>query len=388
MIPKILYIAPILDRSGYASAARNYIRALDLAGCNLVTRHVTYDGGGYIQTAREKEMANIDASDIDIVISELTPNEFSRRPDVFSVLYFAWETDRIPPEWVREINKADLIMVPCDENVRACITAGVEPPVVKIPHTFDKGAYNKAIPFDMPGFENHFKFLAICQASKKKGLDSLLFSYLNEFTIMDEVLLILKVYFGPNDGDNERKAMLEQVQDIKNMLRLKAEHYPKVLVLQGLSSDEAIAKLYATSDCYSLVSRGEGWGIPHFDALGYGLPALGVKWGGTAEFINEKNGFPVDYALSPCHSMPHPHPFMYTALDNWAEPDILDTRKKMRSALAEWKVSRTMDNGGPWETRKQTARDTVGEYSFEKIGSLMRDTIVKYYEMWKNNRGN
>ena len=43
----MLYIAPLFDFSGYAHAARDYIRALDKAGCDLVTRAVRYDNGDY-----------------------------------------------------------------------------------------------------------------------------------------------------------------------------------------------------------------------------------------------------------------------------------------------------------------------------------------------------
>lgn len=386
--PKILYIAPLKDFSGYATAARNYVISLAKTGrCDLVTRHVTYDGGGYIPNLLEKTIANKTTSEVDIVIQQLTPNECEPRPDVFNVLYFAWETDKVPNEWVKQINKMDLAFVPCEANVIAARVAGVKIPVVKMPHTFDVENYKKAVPFDIAGFESHMKFLSICQASKKKGIDSLLFAYLAEFTAADETLLILKTYFGPSDGDAERNAMLQQVENIKNILRLDRNAYPRVLVLHGVSSDTAIEKLYATSDCYVLPSRGEGWGIPHFEALCYGIPSIGSDWGGTSEFINNKNGWLVKSVLEPCHAMPHPHSFMYTAADNWAEPSINDIRRAMRAAFHEWRTSKHLGDASNWSRRKSAALESVKPFSHSAIGNKMMDVIEKYYSMWKVKRG-
>lgn len=385
---KWLYISPNRDFSGYATAARGYIEALNNAGFPIVTRSLIYDGGNRQLSEHEKRLQNRDLTDISVVIQHTTPNEQSDvPPNLFDVRYFAWETDRVPDEWVKSLNTADLIMVPCDDNVVACKVAGVIPPVVKIEHAFNIDRYNKNyLPFDMPGLENHMKFLAICQVSKKKGVDALLLSYLSEFTSDDNVILVLKVYYGPNDGEAEKHSFIEQINQIKAALRLPMDKYPRIYVIHSVTSEDAIARLYATSDCYVLPSRGEGFGIPHFDALGFGLPAIGLDAGGTKEFINKDNGWLVKSEMSPCHSMPHPHSFMYTARDNWAEPSLLCLRKAMREAFQEWSIFK-QTGCGRWLERKQNAKDSVAKYSYENIGKKMGETIVNYYKMWRDYCG-
>jgi glycosyltransferase involved in cell wall biosynthesis len=386
--PRILYIAPLEDTSGYARAARDYVAALDHVGCDLVTRSLNYDNTKQPLADRAKLLRNKALSNVDIVIQHTTPNEQSKpASSVFDCRYFAWETDKVPQEWVKSLNTADLIMVPCDDNVRACTIAGVLPPVVKIPHTFDINKYKElSTPFDMPGFEAHFKFLSICQIAKKKGIDALLMSYLSEFTSTDNVVLILKVYFGPNDGEGERQAFLGQIQAIKDALRLPGDKYPRIYVVHALNSDEAINRLYATSDCYILPSRGEGFSITHMDALGYGKPAIGLDIGGTREFLSNANGWLVPSDFSPCHSMPHPHSFMYTALDNWAEPKLLDIRRAMRQAFQEWNVAKTTGIGA-WINRCNSARETVNNFSYGEIGHKMQSALYSYYAKWRKNRG-
>jgi len=185
--PKILFIAPLNDFSGYAETSRNYVRALDMVGMSLVTRDLTYDGGNYLKSSREKELAGKSAQDIDIVFQQTTPNETEYKEGCFNVNSFCWETDRVPPEWVNMLNQMDLILVPIESNRIAAQECGVVKPIEVIPYSCDLDKYNIQ-PFILPGADDSFKFLTICQYSKKKGIDSLLKAYLTEFTNNDSVV--------------------------------------------------------------------------------------------------------------------------------------------------------------------------------------------------------
>src|SRR5690606_31903132 len=246
--PKILYISPNLDFSGYATASRHYIAALDSVGCDVVTRSLVYDGGSHKQTEREKFLQSKDLQNVQIVVNQTTPNESSRRPDLFSCQYFAWETDRVPDEWVVELNKMDLVLVPCDENLKAAKRSGVTVPVEKVEHAFNPEDYKGYIkPFLVPGADGKFKMLSICQLSKKKGVDVLLKTYFTEFAANENVLLILKVYFGPNDTEEHKQAFIAQVNKIKELLRLPA--YPRVHIIHEVLEKEMMPRLYRTADC-------------------------------------------------------------------------------------------------------------------------------------------
>lgn len=387
MSPKMLYIAPLKDFSGYANAARDYVRALDQVGCDLVTRHIKYDNGQYKNSPREEELTSKEVTNIDIVIQHTTPNESQRKDGVFNVLYFAWETDRIPDEWVKKINEMDLVLVPCNENILAARRCGVIVPMHKIVHTFDTDKYSKNHePLIIPGVDNYFKFLSICQYSKKKGVDALLKAYLSEFTEKDNTLLILKTYIGPNDGEKEKGHIPGLINAMKGILRLK--NYPRILLLHEIMTDEQIARLYKTSDCYVLPSRGEGWGIPCFDALGYGLPAISTGWAGPTEFITEDCGWLVDYNMSPVIDMNHPHDFMYTAKDNWAEPHVCDLKRAMREAHSLWKCRSSKWRKGSaikWDSMRNAAKERVKDFNYDIVGTEMKDVILNHYRKWKGS---
>lgn len=376
--PKILYVSPNKDFSGYATAARDYIAALDSVGCDIVTRSLNYDGGARKLTGREKELQEKDLSNVEIVVQHSTTIECSKKEGLFTAIYTAWETDTFPGPLSEAGDIADLIMVPCDENIKALRRGGVSKPIVKIPHTFNAAKYQvPPTPFTLQVRPDTFKFLTILQMSKKKGLDVLLRSYFAEFGALDNVVLILKVYAGPNDGDAEKNAILELIQKAKEGCRLT--QFPPIILLHSVMDESLIPRLYASSDCYILPSRGEGWSITAFDGLGYGLPTIATNWGGPTEFLTPQNGWPVDYTMTPCFGQQMGHQFMYTCKEKWAEPSVTDLMRCMREAYQMKKNRPDL-----WKEKQAAARATVDNFSYQKIGTLMRDTIYKEYRKWKN----
>jgi glycosyltransferase involved in cell wall biosynthesis len=326
-------------------------------------------------------LAERGAQDVNIVIQQTTPNEMEPKEGCFNVGIFCWETDRIPEEWVHQLNRMDLILVPCDDNLMTARKCGVMTPIEKVHYSCDVDKYSELpAPFVTPGADDAFKFLAVCQYSKKKGLDPLLKAYLSEFGDHDNTLLILKTYFGPRDGEAEARKMNEIINVMKRALRLK--RYPRIQLIHQVLDFSDIERLYATADCYCLPSRGEGWGVPHFDALGYGLPAIATRGTGPEEFITPECGWLVNSHMSPCVDMPHPHDFMYTAKDNWHEPQVNDLKRTMREAYELWN---SRDSSDRWDQMCLAARERVKDFSSDIIGPQLRDVILKYYEMWRTS---
>jgi glycosyltransferase involved in cell wall biosynthesis len=378
-MPRVLFIGPLSDFSGYASASRGYVAALSEGGMGVVTRDLVYDGGKRKKNPFERLVANRSLQGVNIIFQQTTPNEMEPKEGFFNVGAFCWETDRIPEEWVAQLNRMDLILVPCEANLQAARKSGVLTPVEKVPYAFDTGRYEKKPePFTMPGGQGSFNILAICQYSKKKGIDPLLKAYLSEFRPEDNTVLTLKTYFGPNDGEEERSRMAGMINTVKQALRLKA--YPRIQLINEVMSFENIDRLYASSHLYCLPSRGEGWGVPHFDALGFGLPAIATKGTAPEEFIVEgKHGWLVSSHASPCIDMPHPHDFMYTARDNWREPQVGNLMSKLRGAYSLHK-----NNPDRWDAMCAEAATRVKDFDTKVVGPQLRDVVLKYYNMWSS----
>lgn len=371
--PKILYISPNGDFSGYARAARDYIAALDSVGCNIVTRSLNYDGSKRKLEGRELELQSKDLQDIKICIQHTTPIEMTPHPNLFNIGYFAWETDRLPAPFAEAAEKMDLLLVPCEENLKAARVAGVTKPIEVIPHTFPIEKYSRPLrPFDVGG-PNTFKFLSIAQLSKKKGIDSLLKAYFCEFESSDDVLLILKLYVGPNDGEAEQKQMVDLIQKVKEGLRLTST--PPVLLVSTLLEEEDVDRLYPSSHCYVLPSRGEGWSITAFDAMAYGIPPIVTGWAGPTEFMTDNVGWLVSYSLTPCFGQTMGHNYMYTGKEKWAEPDMTNLMFSMREAFDMWKQR---DANNYWNGIVKDGKARARQFDYKTVGTKMKNTIYKY----------
>jgi len=392
---KILYIAPVRDFSGYAVAARGYVRALHEAGADLVVRPVRYDqadtGTGYQVTDLERTLLKRDLNNVDVVIQHLTPNEMRPIEGKVNIAIVAWETTRIPQYWVDKLNQFDSVITFCQASVDAFNDCGVKVPIYKVPHTFDipsyslEGVESISAPSSPDVLKDRFVFYNISQFSSKKGVDVLLRSYFGAFHgRRDDVMLILKTYINMTNRDQEQKQLLQYIDNVKAGMRLPLEGYPPVMLITNILTDEQMRKIHATGDCYVCSSRGEGWCLTAFDALAYGNKLITTLWGGMAEFARNieddewdnqikphfaafgsaacrHNVYPVDYSLEPLVGQIHSDPDLYTSFDLIAEPSVSSMMREMQQAMEDRDV-------------KDPAPDMM-EFDHSVVGPRMLDVI-------------
>lgn len=378
---KILYIAPVRDFSGYATAARGYVRALHEAGADLAVRAVRYDqadpGTQYVLTDLENELMKRSLDDVDIVIQHTTPNEMRPVAGKTNIAVVAWETTRIPDYWVDKLNKFDMVITFCDASIKAFKDCGVTVPIEKVPHTFDIPSYNldavdklkSPTNPDFPG--DRFVFYNISQFSTKKGIDLLLRAYYGAFHGRgDDALLILKTYVNMAGRANEQKKLQQYINNVKLGMRLPQDQYPPVMLITKTLTDHQVKKLHATGDCYVCPSRGEGWCIPAFDALTHGRQLVTTDWGGMGEFAYQakmsgrapRNGvYFVDYSMEPLVGQTHADPELYTGFDLIAESSVSSMMKQMNQAFDDRNVSREKPN--------------MMDFDHSIVGPMMLDVI-------------
>ena len=397
---KILYIAPVRDFSGYATAARGYVRALSDAGANLAVRPVRYDqadpGTAYQPTELERQLLRKDLKDVDVVIQHLTPNEMRIAPGKINIAVVAWETTRIPQYWVDKLNQFDAVITFCDASVSAFQDSGVNVPVHKVPHTFDIGSYNLdgvepiVSPSDPDFLKSRFVFYNISQFSMKKGIDALLRAYLGEFHgQQDDVLLVLKTYVNMMVREDEQEKLKQYINNVKASMRLPAEGYPRVMLVTKTLTETQMQKLHRSGDCYVCSSRGEGWCIPAFDAMTYGNKLVTTLWGGMGEFAcnteyveldgscgtipgkypvkhePKPNVYPVDYSMEPLIGQQHADPDLYTSFEKIAEPSVSSLMSQMRAAYNE------RDNVHPAPNMTEFDHSTVGPNMLKIINEVV-----------------
>jgi hypothetical protein len=329
---KKLGIGPFKDMSGYATLGRNYMRSLFLVDNpeDWSLANVRYDSGSLspIDPTLKEAMHRQVSSDIETTVQIITPNEMRAAPGKRNIGICCWETDRIPPHWAIQLNSFDELIVPCKANKEAFERSGVSIPIHIVPMPVFADDYKDDVePFEIPGVDPSEVtiYYNISQWSHKKGIDAAIRSYFLAFQNDESVLLVLKGYVGMQNQQGDAAKVAGAVQEIKQAMRLPK--YPRVYITDTMMTEEGIKKLHKMGDCYLNLSRGEGWGIPPFEALLYGNELITTKNTAMEDWVNHETvawdyAYEVDSYLDSVHNMPHPDANLYTARENWFEPVV------------------------------------------------------------------
>jgi glycosyltransferase involved in cell wall biosynthesis len=332
---KVLYLGPYRDPSGYGEAARNYLKVLGAYGCDVRASYMKFDTFTIDLDPEIEEMEKNKEKHFDICIQHSDPGQWGKYvPDGCTfpknIGYMAWETDRIPQQWVDSCNKMDVILVPCQDNRNALYGSGVTTPVNIVPHTFDTSIYTmEEENIDIRGLGDETKFYSIFQHSYKKGLDLLVPAYYLAFhDCPNEVSLTLRTYTTSKSAAADQGFFQNFVNKFKELIDLQI--YPRIILISHLLNDQELRSLHRQGDIYVSASRGEGWCIPAFDAMGFGSTPIVPRWGGPKDWTTRGNSYQVDTQMVPCMGMNHP--FLYTPNERWGEPLLSSLIEQMQCA--------------------------------------------------------
>lgn len=383
---KILVTGPLRGASGYSHASRNVVKSLIHHGADVVTRNLVYDDYEYKVSPQEQLLYEKPLKDIDALLQFTTPNEMRVKPGIFNSCYFFWETTRIPPYWVQQLNQMDLIFVPCVFNAQVLQNCGITKPVVVAYPQFDMDIYSQpSEPLDIPEVKDKVVFYNINQLSAKKGIDGLIKAYFTSFfDIPNDVILVLKLYINMTNRQNEMSIIKNFIEQVKAGLKLPIQKYPPIYVIPEFLDDPDIQRLHKTGHIYVNSSLGEGWGWGPFEAMAHGNILISSKHGGMQEYVHDNNAIGFGGQLAPVFGMQHPDPYLYTGLEKWFEPNVVEMGIKMRQ------VFEAIKNPSPETIKalsaiKDAARETTKKFDYRSIGPQFLRAIELAYNSWKTN---
>ena len=325
--------------------ARNYLLGLQEIGfpvraVNLYADHTPLldpEGG-----ARIKALMRASAGWRPIEVVHFAPEVYPQVRTTYAAARIGctiFETDRIPDHWARPCNQMDEVWVPSEFNRETFARSGVQRDKIRvIPYSVDTDFF-KAIPekFDLEGLKT-FRFLYVAFWDWRKGFDLLLEAYFREFTIHDDVSLIIKTSCPTQggecaSGEDIRAVMMSCIQGKVDLSRTDLPH---LCVVTRVLSQEELRRLYNTCDLYISTDRANGWGMPCMEAMAMGKPASTIDWSGSTEFMKEGNSLlirpmgrlvPVDERLAAARPLYRGH--------QWAEVSVDEVRRVMRFAFED-----------------------------------------------------
>jgi glycosyltransferase involved in cell wall biosynthesis len=329
-IQGVKVVSCVFDGSGYAQGARNWIMGMYNESVPIYIQPVSFE--------RDKpdlgdQGALMDAMcrtprPCDVNFVRLSPEVAVQfiDPNMVNICSCAWETSRLDKHWVDCCNKFDGVFVESDWLVGVFKDSGVHVPVYCVPNCMDASKYTLK---EKPNLDSTYQFYSIMQWTERKNGLGLLKSYFNAFDPeKDDVRLVLKAYLTrveiANDQIDKLKSDIEMLKRSMNMDRA----FPPVYVISDKLTTEAIQKMHEECDCYIILDRGEGFGLPHFEAATAGNPVIATDWGGTRQFLTPENSYPI--SCQPTYVCNMEWSQFYRGNQLWAEPNLVHASDVMR----------------------------------------------------------
>lgn len=149
-------------------------------------------------------------------------------------------------------------------------------------------------------------------------------------------------------------------------LQERAARDPRIILInRTLRYGHALGLILA---CDALVSlhRAEGFGRTLAEAMLLGKPVIATDFSGSADFLNDKTGFPVRWTPRPVA----PGEYYFGDGQIWAEPDAEDAARLMRLVLEDQAGRRRIAAAGQAFIRRHYSPEAVGARYARRLAEL------------------
>ena len=372
---KIIYSSQFRDSSGYASAARSYLEAIDKVidqyDIDFKILSIAVEEVSRISPDQEKLISKYEISlnEIDEYIKEeylliwhqptgmvmYGDQALASDPKWISfkklldnatknVNMTVWESNKIPQAWqsIHKRYKTTSTIVPCKWNQKVFSETGIKS--YCLPHVISDNIVDPEPISNFPlDLDNMFVAFSMSQWIHRKGFDVLVKAFCMEFNNTPDAILLIKTYINAmNIQKFNMKAQSEHIQreiinTKKNVFLNGRPSNAKIVALCNIIPFANISWLYSKADVFALATRGEGFGLTIAEAIMHEKPVIVPDYGGHTDYVDTDNSF-----LFKGYDHPYVGDPTYDYDMNWYEPDIIDLRKKLRNAYNLWKSDRLL----------------------------------------------
>ena len=411
---KVLVRGPALTRTGYGEHCRFVLRALrEVEGLDIYLLPVNWGQATWIWEDNEERrwidkivhktaMYGQQKGQYDMSIQVTIPNEWQKMAPVNIGVTAGIETTKAAPVWLQKCNEMDKVITISQHSKQVLVNtvydAVNQNTGEKVQLKCEKEVSVVHYPVkefdDLPkldlGLSTKFNFLTVAQWGPRKNLGATVKWFVEEFIDNPDVGLVVKTFL--RGGCRlDRDAIFTE---LKNILSKYENRKCKVYLFHGDLDDKEMHSLYNHEDINCLVSltRGEGYGLPLFEAAYSGLPVLVTDWSGHLDFLykptEDKKGkvktkpyfARVEYDLQPV-SKDAVWDGVIQADSMWAFAQQGSYKMKLREVYKDY---------GRFKSQAQKLKEWIlVNFSKEKVFSDMKNAIIddeaKNYLEWVNS---
>ena len=239
-------------------------------------------------------------------VSFSTPDYCHKDRTLDRVAYTMWESTRLHTDWVEELNRRKLVIVPSTYCADMFSANGINKARIAIvPLGVDTRLY-RYVP---KAFREKVVFGAggnLAHGLGRKRLDIAIKCFQEAFEGRENVELQVKVTSG---------CKIEDVND------------DRITFIRGYVSEEEMAAWYQSLDVFISASRSEGWGWMPQKAMCCGTPVVSSIYGGVREFMSYENSYEVAHQLVAAKGF-------YARKGHWGQLDVEGFKAQMIRAAS------------------------------------------------------
>ncbi|MGY2051400.1 glycosyltransferase family 4 protein [Methylobacterium sp. JK268] len=312
---RVRVIGLLSSSSGLGESARLCLGALGEAGYGLSTTNVAAlfdsdDGLAYPAGSDTEADLAIYHLNPPMLLPSVVRAGLRRHAGTYSIGYWAWELESLPPEWIAALRFVDAVMVP-SRFCQAAVSAHTRKPVIVVPHPVDALVGPGEPPAPAPKERGDvFRVVSIFNFGSsyaRKNPTALVRAFRTAFGDDPAAELVLKVSDGARYPE-DRAQVLAAIGGAAN-----------IRLLDAVWDRPTLQGFLASADAYLSLHRSEGFGLTLAEAILCGVPVVATNWSGNTDFCDPALAYAVDAALVPFRDSHSAYAGIGEA--RWAEPD-------------------------------------------------------------------
>lgn len=297
--PPLFLAGHVMGTGGYDQVVFNVLRGLLSSDVN-----VCRDAGAKFRSEYVPlELQPTEATRTDEPRLTILPPHLLHRfaPDAHTAVFTMWETDMLPTDAVKLLNRAALVIVPSEWGSNCFRQNGVTVPIEVVPLGHEPATFNH----DAQQSENVTTFGtagALDEGGIRKNVQGIIDLFREAFPTENNVRLRVKI--------------------TPSSPMVQAQGDDRIDVIQTSLSPVELADWYRSLTAFVNGSFGEGFGLHLLEAMACGRPLISTAFGGAAAFFDGTVGYEIG------HRVVEVRHAMYRG--RWANPDNGDMIAALR----------------------------------------------------------
>lgn len=334
-------IASITGNVGLSVSARNLVKSMQMHGVPFVVADIGHQWGGKVSGA-ELNVAVIKFADelrypINLYVLPLAiyENLFKSSPWLLAprrlhVPAIWWEASALPPPWIENLSRFDAVMAGSSFIANLAANGLMFTPVIEMkqpvlmPDNISADRAKFGLPQEATVFSASFDPNS---DPMRKNPIGLIQAFQMAFPLgTNGVRLAIRI----------NNAATEFGRITLEAMHMAAAGDARISFLLDPMRYEDVLSLYASSDAYVSLHRGEGLGLGLMESMALGKPVIATAWSGNMSFMDNSCGCLVRYRLVPVNgNWNFFKPDFIGPNAFWAEPMIDDAAHWMRKLHAD-----------------------------------------------------